>query len=357
MTDFVDSWNTDSHSTPQAPLGLIAMNGCEDLGSKVNDWLMYWHNSLESSTDSPLYSALSPGRENFIIQSHCPRFASGEAKGIIKETVRGYDIYIICDVGAYNVTYNMFQNQNCMSPDDHYQDLKRVISAIGGKAKRVNVIMPMLYQSRQHRRSSRESLDCAMALQELEHLGVSNIITFDAHDSRVQNAIPNSGFENIVPSYQIFKALLKADQTLNIDKSHMVIVSPDEGALDRNIYFATNLKLHLSFFYKRRDYTKLTNGRHAIIAHVYVGDDLDGRDVFVYDDILSSGDSMLEVAKELKKRNAGRIFAAATYPLFTDGLETYHEAYASGLIDEVISPTSPTEPRNYWKRPGMRKRI
>jgi ribose-phosphate pyrophosphokinase len=337
VTDFVNSWNQGSLSIPQGPLGLIAMRGCEELGIKINNWLIRWHDNLETVDETPLYSALGAGRENFLIKSYCPRFSTGEAKGMIKETVRGYDIYILCDVGAYNCEFEMYGRMAPMSPDDHFQDLKRIIAAIGGKAKRVNVIMPMLYESRQHRRSSRESLDCAMALQELERLGVANIITFDAHDNRVQNAIPISGFESVLPSYQIFKALLRADKTLRIDKQHMMIVSPDEGALDRNIFYSAVLEVHLGLFYKRRDYTRVVNGRNPIIAHEYMGDDVDGKDIFVADDVIASGESILEVARELKNRRANRIFAAATFALFTKGIEEFDKAYEEGLIDKVIS--------------------
>ena len=256
---------------------------------------------------------------------------------MIKESVRGYDIYILCDVGAYNCTYDMYGQKIPMSPDDHFMDLKRIIAAIGGKAKRINVIMPMLYEGRQHRRSSRESLDWAMALQDLERMGVSNIITFDAHDPRVQNAIPTSGFESVMPSYQIFKALLKRDKTLQIDKEHMMIVSPDEGAIDRNIFYSSVLGLDMGLFYKRRDYTRIVNGRNPIVAHEYLGDSVEGKDIFVADDIISSGESVIDLARELKKRKANRIFAAATFALFTNGLEMYNKAYEEGIIDRVIS--------------------
>lgn len=337
MTDFVSTWNTGSLTIPQGPLGLIAMRGCEELGAKINEWLMKWHDNLETIDDTPLYSALGVGREDFLIHSYCPRFSTGEAKGMIKDSVRGYDIFILCDIGAYNCTYKMYGKDVPMSPDDHFADIKRIIAAIGGKAKRVNVIMPMLYEGRQHRRTSRESLDCAMALQELESLGVKNIITFDAHDSRVQNAIPISGFESVMPSYQIMKALLREDKTLNIDKSHMMIVSPDEGALDRNIFYSSVLEVHMGLFYKRRDYTRIVDGRNPIIAHEYLGDDVEGKDVLVADDMISSGDSMLDLARELKNRKANRIFAAVTFPLFTNGLDAFNRAYEEGVIDKVIS--------------------
>lgn len=338
MTDFVSTWNSDSFLTyPVGPLGLIAMHGTEELGEKVNQWLLKWRSHTEDTLPGDMCTAPGLERQDFLIKTACPRFGNGEGKGMIKESVRGYDIYILCDVGAYNCTYDMYGQKVPMSPDDHFMDLKRIIAAIGGKAKRITVIMPMLYEGRQHRRSSRESLDCAMALQELEALGVSNIITFDAHDPRVQNAIPTGGFESVMPSYQIFKALLKKDKTLQIDKQHMMIVSPDEGAIDRNIFYASVLGLDMGLFYKRRDYTRIVNGRNPIIAHEYLGDTVEGKDILVADDIISSGESVIDLARELKKRKANRIFAAATFALFTGGLDMYNKAYEEGIIDRVIS--------------------
>ena len=337
MTDFVSTWNSESFLTyPVGPLGLIAMPGTEALGEKVNAWLKKWRDHTEESMGD---MATTPGaeREDFLIKISCPRFGNGEGKGMIKETIRGYDLYILCDVGAYNETYEMYGQQVPMSPDDHFSNLKRIIAAAGGKAKRITVIMPMLYEGRQHRRASRESLDCARALQDLERLGVSNIITFDAHDPRVQNAIPTSGFESFMPSYQVFKALLRNDKTLQIDKDHLMIVSPDEGAIDRNIFYASVLGLNMGMFYKRRDYTRIVNGRNPIVAHEYMGNSVEGMDVFVADDIISSGESVIELARELKKRKANRIFAAATFALFTNGIEEYNRAYREGVIDRVIS--------------------
>ena len=339
MTDFVSAWNTESFLTyPVGPLGLIAMPGTEELGEKVNSWLKKWRDHTEE-TSMPGDMRTTPGmeRQDFLINVSCPRFGNGEGKGMIKESIRGYDIYILCDVGAYNQEYDMFGRLVPMSPDDHFANLKRIIAAMSGKAKRITVIMPMLYEGRQHRRASRESMDCAMALQELANLGVGNIITFDAHDPRVQNAIPTTGFESIMPSYQIFKALLKKDKTLNIDKEHLMIVSPDEGAIDRNIFYASVLGLDMGLFYKRRDYTRIVNGRNPIIAHEYLGDSVEGKDIFVADDIISSGESIIDLARELKKRKANRIFAAATFALFTNGLESYNKAYEEGIIDRVIS--------------------
>ena len=338
MTDFVSTWNKDSFLTyPVGPLGLIAMPGTEEMGEKVNSWLKKWQDHTEESMPGDMSTTPGAERENFLIDVTCPRFGNGEGKGMIKESIRGYDMYILCDPGAYNVEYKMFGQTIPMSPDEHFANLKRIIAAMGGKAKRVTVIMPMLYEGRQHRRASRESLDCAMALQELENMGVSNIITFDAHDPRVQNAIPTTGFESVMPSYQIFKALLKKDKTLRIDREHMMIVSPDEGAIDRNIFYASVLGLDMGLFYKRRDYTRVVNGRNPIVAHEYLGDSVEGKDVFVADDMISSGESIIDLARELKKRKANRIFAGCTFALFTNGVEAYEKAYRDGLIDRVIS--------------------
>ncbi len=338
MTDFVSTWNNDSFLTcPIGPLGLIAMRGTEELGEKINRWLLKWRDHTEETLPGDMRTTPGTEREDFLIKVSCPRFGNGEGKGMIKETVRGYDIYILCDVGAYNCTYNMYGREVPMSPDEHFMDLKRIIAALGGKAKRITVIMPMLYEGRQHRRSARESLDCAMMLQDLERMGVSNIITFDAHDPRVQNAIPYGGFESVMPSYQIFKALLKNDPSLQIDKDHMMVVSPDEGAIDRNIFYASVLGLDMGMFYKRRDYTRIVNGRNPIVAHEYMGNSMEGKDVFVADDMLSSGESIIDLARELKKRKANRIFAAATFALFTNGLDIYNKAYEEGIIDRVIS--------------------
>ena len=351
MTDFTNTWNSDSFLTyPIGPLGLISMRGTEELGDKVNRWLTKWRDRTESATEEgDMHTTPGIQRQDFLIPITCPRFGNGEGKGMIKDSVRGYDIYILCDVGAYNCTYSMYGQEVPMGPDEHFMDLKRIIAATGGKAKRVNVIMPMLYEGRQHRRSSRESLDCAMMLQELTRMGVDNIVTFDAHDPRVQNAIPESGFESVMPSYQIFKALLRKDKSLRIDKDHLMIVSPDEGALDRNIFYASVLGLEMGLFFKRRDYTQIINGRNPIIAHEYLGNSVEGKDVFVADDIISSGESVIDLARELKKRKANRIFAAATFALFTHGVEAYNKAYAEGVIDRVIS-TNLT-----YRRPELRE--
>lgn len=313
-----------NHSERVAPLGLIAIPGSEELGKKVNDYLVTW--SREAGYDY----------DNFLIENECPRFSSGDGKALIKNTVRGYDVYIIADFGNYSLEYLLFGRMNRMSPDDHFQNLKRIIQAIGGKAHRINVITPILYGGRQHRRNYRESLDCAVALQELQNMGVSNIVAFDAHDPRVCNAVPLMGFDNIIPTYQVLKALFKYVNDFKMDKDHFMVVSPDEGALNRNMYYSSVLGVDLGMFYKRRDYSQVVNGRNPIVAHEYLGNSVEGKDVFIADDIISSGESMLDIAIELKKRNAKRIFAYATYPIFTNGLEAFDKAYADGKIDYVF---------------------
>lgn len=307
-----------------APLGIIAMDGAKELGERINDYLVTWAKQSGQDVDT------------FLIPCSCPRFQSGDAKALISRTVRGYDLFIVCDTGNYSCTYPLFGHENHMSPDDHYQDLKRIIQAAGGKAHRINVIMPMLYGGRQHRRNYRESLDCAMMLQELQSIGVSNLLTFDAHDPRVQNAVPLMGFDNIIPSYQVLKALFKAYDDLEIDKEHFMVVSPDEGAMGRNMYYASALEVDLGMFYKRRDYSTVVNGRNPIVAHEYLGNDVSGMDIFIADDLISSGESMLDIAYELKKRNARKIIAYATYGLFTTGFEKFDKAYAAGIIDGVF---------------------
>ena len=295
MNTFLTEWTNDLKTLPVGPLGIIAMAGCEEMGEKVNSWLLKWHD-LQETQDKDFYTLPGVDHDTFLIKTYCPRFGTGEAKGVVRESVRGYDIYIIVDVCAYNKTYKMYGREVPMSPDDHFADLKRIIAAIGGKAKRVNIIMPMLYSSRQHRRTSRESLDCAMGLQELVNMGVDNIITFDAHDPRVQNAIPLSSFENVMPTYQTMKALCRKYDDLRLDPDHMMVVSPDEGAMGRNIYYSSMLQLELGMFYKRRDYTTIVNGRNPIVAHEYIGADMAGKDVIVVDDMIASGDSMIDLA-------------------------------------------------------------
>lgn len=343
MPNYSKIWSDEMlASRPIGPLGIVSMRGTEEIGSQVNDWLIKWAKKNRNDNDTPILDPALvsvPGyqREDFLIPNQCPRFGTGEAKGLIRSSVRGYDIFIICDVGAYNCTYNMYGKEVPMSPDDHFQDLKRLIGAMGGRAKRITVIMPFLYESRQHRRSSRESLDCAMALQELAYMGVHNILTFDAHDPRVQNSIPLIGFDSIKPSYQILKALFREVKDLQLDSDHLMIVSPDEGAMERNIFFSESLHIDLGMFYKRRDYTRIVDGRNPILSHEYLGNSVEGKDVFVCDDIISSGDSILDLAYELKKQKAKRIFCGASFALFTNGIEKFDKAYRDGIITKVIS--------------------
>lgn len=307
-----------------APLGVIAMDGAKELGEKINNYLVEWSQNSGMNVDS------------YLIETECPRFSSGDGKGLIKKSIRGDDIYIIVDVGNYSCTYKMFGKENAMSPDDHFQDLKRLIQAMSGKAHRINVIMPILYGGRQHRRNYRESLDCAVALQELQAMSVENVICFDAHDARVCNAIPLMGFDNVMPSYQVLKTMFRNVKDLNITPKTFMVVSPDEGAMHRNMYYASVLGVDLGIFYKRRDYSRIINGRNPIVAHEYLGNSVEGKDVFISDDIISSGDSMLDIAYELKKRKAKRIIAYATYPIFTNGLAKFDEAYENGIIDHVL---------------------
>lgn len=312
------------------------MESCASLGKKVNGYIVSWRNKRDNEHTSTIaFSGYQ--RDSYLVDASCPRFGSGEAKGIIRDSVRGDDLYIMVDVCNYNLTYTVCGHKNHMSPDDHYQDLKRIIAAVGGKARRITVIMPFLYESRQHKRSSRESLDCALALQELTTMGVDSIITFDAHDPRVQNAIPLKSFETIMPTYQFIKALLKNVPDIEMNADRMMVISPDEGAMGRAVYFANVLGVDVGMFYKRRDYSTIVDGRNPIVAHEYLGRNLSGKDVIIVDDMISSGDSMIDVARELKKRHAGRIFVASTFGLFTDGLKKFDEAHESGLIDRVLT--------------------
>ena len=320
---------------PVAPLGVIAMNGCEEMGRKVNEFLKNWQ--VDASSDQKLHSFYGSDKDGFLLEAHCPRFGTGEGKGMIKDTVRGYDLFIICDVGAYQCTYKLYGHDVPMTPDEHYADLKRIIAAVSGKAYRINVIMPMLYEGRQHRRTSRESMDCAVMLQELVAMGVSNIITFDAHDPRVQNAIPLSGLDNFMPTYQFVKALFKHDNTLKIDKDHLMVISPDEGAMSRAVYLANNLGVDMGMFYKRRDYSKVINGRNPIVAHEFLGSSVEGKTVIVVDDMIASGESMLDTAKELKERKAEKVVVCCTFGLFTAGFEKFDEFYQKGYIDSVVT--------------------
>ncbi len=320
---------------PVAPLGVIAMSGCEEMGNRVNDYLMNWASA--GAVDEKLHSFYGADANGFLLEARCPRFGTGEAKGMLLSSVRGYDLYIICDVNAYQCTYELYGHSIPMTPDEHYADLKRIIAAVSGKAYRVNVIMPLLYEGRQHRRTSRESMDCAVMLQELVSMGVSNIITFDAHDPRVQNAIPLHGFESIMPTYQMLKAMCKTYDDLHFDKNHMMVISPDEGAISRNIYYSSAMGLNMGMFYKRRDYTRVVNGRNPIIAHEYLGDSVEGKDVFVADDMIASGESILDLAQNLKRRNAKRVFCGATFALFTAGTKAFEDAYRQGVIDHVFA--------------------
>ena len=321
---------------PVGPLGIIAMPGCEALCDKIDKYLVKWR-ANQASEHQQNIAFYGYQRDTYKVNVTLPRFGSGEAKGVVNESVRGFDLYIITDVFNYSCTYNMYGMEVPMSPDDHYADLKRVISAISGKAKRITILMPMLYEGRQHKRSSRESLDCALALQELVNLGVDNIMTFDAHDKRVQNAIPNGSFANIMPTYQMIKSLVNSVEDLHVDKDHLMVISPDEGALHRCIYFATQLGVNLGMFYKRRDYTRVVNGRNPIVEHQYLGDSVEGKDIIIVDDMISSGESMLEVCSKLKGLKAGRIFVCTTFGLFCNGLEVFDEAYKNGTFYRVFT--------------------
>ena len=322
-------------SMPVAPIRIAALAGCRELAEEVDKKLVKFRKELVAAKKSTIIPQ-GYAEKSFLVDCECPRFGTGEGKGYIKESVRGTDLYIMVDVTNYSLTYSVCGHENHMSPDDHYQDLKRIISAATGKAHRINVIMPFLYEGRQHRRTKRESLDCAVALQELQTMGVSNILTFDAHDPRVQNAVPLMGLDNIIPSYQVLKAMFKNLSDFRPDKDHFMIISPDEGAINRNMYYASVLGVNLGMFYKRRDYSTIIDGRNPIVAHEYMGNDVAGKDVFIADDIISSGESMLDIAVELKKRKANKIYCYATYPIFTNGLESFNKAYADGIIDGVF---------------------
>lgn len=321
---------------PVGPLGLIPLKSCSQLGEKVNNYLVEWRQERESEHKSTIaFSGYQ--RDSYIIDSKIPRFGSGEAKGSIDQSVRGDDLYFMVDVCNYSLTYSLCGITNHMSPDDHFQDLKRLIAAAAGKARRLNVIMPFLYESRQHKRSGRESLDCALGLKELTNMGVENIITFDAHDPRVQNAIPLKGFETVQPIYQFIKHLLKHETDLQIDSEHMMVISPDEGGMSRAVYFANVLGLDMGMFYKRRDYTQIVNGRNPIVAHEFLGSSVEGKDVLIIDDMISSGESMQDVAKELKRRKARKVFICSTFGLFTNGLAKFDEYYENGVIDRILT--------------------
>ena len=323
-------------SIPVGSLGLVPLSSCEALCKKVDKYLVEWRRKKESEhTSTIVFSGYL--RDSYIIKSKVSRFGSGEAKGLFEESVRGDDLYLMVDVCNYSITYSLYGMSNHMSPDDHFQDLKRIIAAAAGKARRITVIMPFLYESRQHKKNRRESLDCALALQELVNMGVDNILTFDAHDPRVQNAIPLKGFETVQPIYQFTKALLTRYPDLEVDSDHMMIISPDEGGMGQAIYFANMLGLDVGMFYKRRDYTKVIDGRNPIIAHEFLGSNVEGKDLVIIDDMISSGESVQEVAKELKERKANRVFVCATFGLFTNGLARFDEYYERGLIDGVLT--------------------
>ena len=335
---------------PVAPLKIVAMESCRELGQKVNDYIVsFRENTISEASESSLY--VNYRSNNYLVDCCCPRFGTGEAKGVLRETIRGTDLFIMTDVCNYSLTYSVSGHLNHMSPDDHFQDLKRIISAATGKAHRINVIMPFLYESRQHKRTKRESLDCALALQELTDMGVANIITFDAHDPRVQNSIPLSGFDSFNPPYQFMKALFRAVPDLIPDKDHLMIISPDEGAMHRAVYFSNVLGVDMGMFYKRRDYSTIINGKNPIVAHEFLGDDVQGKDVIIVDDMISSGGSMLDVAKQLKSRNVGRVFVCTTFGLFTDGLEKLDEYYEKGYISKVITTNLTYLPPELYEKP------
>ncbi len=336
-----------SQTIPYGDLGIIPLESSRTIGKKVDDYIVGWRNETNPGTSIHFTNYK---KDSYIIDAVCPRFGSGEAKGILNESVRGKDIYLLVDVCNHSLSYKVCGQINHMSPDDHYQDLKRVIAAISGKARRITVIMPFLYESRQHKRSSRESLDCALALQELTNMGVENIITFDAHDPRVQNAIPLKGFETVQPTYQFIKAILQHVPDIHMNARNMMIISPDEGAMGRAIYFGNVAGIDVGTFYKRRDYTKIVEGRNPIIAHEFLGSDVEGKDIIIIDDMISSGESMIDVATELKRRKANRIIVASTFGLFTNGLKKFDEAFDSGLIYRLMTTNLVYQPRELLER-------
>lgn len=338
-----------AETIPVGNLGILALESSREMGNRVNDYIVEWRQE-RSRMEAPASSIADYSKGSYLIDCACPRFGSGEAKGLIRESVRGDDLFLLVDVCNYSLTYKVCGQVNHMSPDDHYQDLKRLIAAVGGKARRITVIMPFLYESRQHRRSSRESLDCALALQELTQMGVESIITFDAHDPRVQNAIPLKSFETVQPTYQFIKALLKNVPDIKIDAQNLMVISPDEGALGRAVYYANVLGIDVGMFYKRRDYSRIVDGRNPIIAHEFLGADLEGKDVIITDDMISSGESMIDVATELKRRKANRIFVAATFGLFTNGMDKFDEAVEKELIYRVMTTNLVYQPQELLSR-------
>ena len=335
---------------PYGTLGIVPLKSCSKMGEKVDDYLVQWREQREHENQSNLaFSGYK--RDSYVVSASTPRFGSGEGKGVLNDSIRGYDLYIMVDVCNYSIEYSLCGTTNHMSPDDHYADLKRVIAAAGGKARRINVIMPFLYESRQHKRSGRESLDCALMLQELTAMGVENIITFDAHDPRVHNSIPLKGFESVSCTYQFIKYLLLGVDDLHIDSEHMMVISPDEGGMGRAVYFANVLGLDMGMFYKRRDYTKIVNGRNPIVAHELLGTNVEGKDVIIIDDMISSGESMIDVASELKKRGASRVFCATTFGLFTNGFDKFDEAYEKGIIDKILTTNLVYQPDELLSKP------
>lgn len=335
---------------PYGTLGIVPLKSCSKMGEKVDDYLVQWREQREHENQSNLaFSGYK--RDSYVVSASTPRFGSGEGKGVLNDSIRGYDLYIMVDVCNYSIEYSLCGTTNHMSPDDHYADLKRVIAAAGGKARRINVIMPFLYESRQHKRTGRESLDCALMLQELTAMGVENIITFDAHDPRVHNSIPLKGFESVSCTYQFIKYLLLGVDDLHIDSEHMMVISPDEGGMGRAVYFANVLGLDMGMFYKRRDYTKIVNGRNPIVAHEFLGTNVEGKDVIIIDDMISSGESMIDVASELKKRGASRVFCATTFGLFTNGFDKFDEAYEKGIIDKILTTNLVYQPDELLSKP------
>ena len=339
-----------TETIPYGTLGIIPLASCTEMGKKVDEYLVKWREQRQNENTSALNFA-GYKRDSYIVNAKTPRFGSGEGKGVLVDSVRGHDLHIMLDVCNYSLEYTVCGCKNHMSPDDHYADLKRVIAAAGGKARRINVIMPFLYESRQHKRTGRESLDCALMLQELTDMGVENIITFDAHDPRVHNAIPLKGFESVSCTYQFIKYLLLNEDDLHIDSEHMMVISPDEGGMGRAVYFANVLGLDMGMFYKRRDYTKIVNGRNPIVAHEFLGTNVEGKDVVIIDDMISSGESMIDVASELKKRGASRVFCATTFGLFTNGFKKFDEAYENGIIDRILTTNLVYQPTELLSKP------
>ena len=335
------------------PLGIIALRGTEELAKKIDQYIVKWRRDLAESADQPICSD-GFERETYIINADFVRFQTGEGKCVIHDTVRDFDIYFLIDPFNYGVSYTAYGKDFSMSPDDHFADLKRAIGACAGKPRRISVIMPMLYGGRQHRRTARESLDCAIALQELTNMGVENILTFDAHDPRVQNAIPLKGFENVTTSYQMLKALCNNFTDISFDKDHLIIISPDEGGLQRCIYYSHILKVNLGTFYKRRDYSRVVNGRNPIIAHEYLGEELNGKDAIVIDDMIASGQSMLDVCKQLKERGANRIFIFSAFGLFTEGLDLFDKYYQDGMFSAIFTTNTIYQTKELLYKPWYR---